>query len=173
MRRTPNRTSNIIPFRTARSDAMPRGPLVGRIIRTTKDDLLVDYPGNPHGPLSARSVVPPRALVRACKGAAQPEVILAFEEERSDRPVILGLLHPSGESGSSLRVDPPPEAGVRLEATVDGKRVVLEGQDEIVLKCGKAHLVMRRNGRIVMRGTFIEVDSEGPNHIKGGAVEIN
>src|SRR5262245_19211651 len=61
----------------------------------------------------------------------------------------------------------------RLEAVVDGRRVVVEAQDEIVLRCGEASVTLRRNGRIVVRGTYVETRSKGVNRIKGGTVQIN
>jgi hypothetical protein len=60
-----------------------------------------------------------------------------------------------------------------LEAVIDGRRVVLDARDEIVLRCGKATITLRSNGRIVIRGTYIETHSAGVNRIKGGSVQIN
>lgn len=156
-----SKSNNVVAIRPDRAAEMRGRPVVGHVVQKVKGGFAVDYPGNVHGPLLARSVVSSGALTRACEGRSQPEVMLAFEGERSDRPVILGLLHP------------PPEPHNPPEVFVDGRRVVLEGKDEIVLKCGKALLVMRRNGRIVVRGTYVETDSDGVNRIKGGTVEIN
>jgi hypothetical protein len=58
-------------------------------------------------------------------------------------------------------------------AVVDGKRVVIRGADEIVLECGEASITLRRNGRIVIKGTFLESYSKGLNRIKGVAVKID
>ena len=60
-----------------------------------------------------------------------------------------------------------------IEADVDGKRVRVTAQDEIVLECGSASITLRRNGRIIIRGTYVETRSEGTNRIKGGQVQIN
>jgi hypothetical protein len=60
-----------------------------------------------------------------------------------------------------------------IEADVDGRRVRLTAKDEIVLECGKASITLRRNGRVIVRGTYIETHSEGTNRIKGGQVQIN
>lgn len=60
-----------------------------------------------------------------------------------------------------------------VEALVDGDQVVVEGRDEIVLRCGEASITLRRNGRVVVRGTYVETRSEGVNRIRGGAVQIN
>jgi len=60
-----------------------------------------------------------------------------------------------------------------IESDVDGNRVRLVAKDEIVLECGKASITLRRNGRIIVRGTHVETNSEGTNRIKGGHVQIN
>jgi uncharacterized protein (DUF2345 family) len=65
---------------------------------------------------------------------------------------------------------PPPE---EVEARVDGKRVVIEGKDEIVLSCGKASITLRRNGKVIIRGVQLESSAAGVNRIKGGSVQIN
>ena len=64
--------------------------------------------------------------------------------------------------------DKPP-----LEARLDGKRVVLEGRDEVVLKCGDASITLRRDGKVILRGAYVETNARGVNRIKGGSVKIN
>jgi hypothetical protein len=56
---------------------------------------------------------------------------------------------------------------------VRGRRLEIEGTDEVVLRCGEASITLRRNGRVVMRGTYVESRSKGTNRIKGGVVLIN
>lgn len=60
-----------------------------------------------------------------------------------------------------------------LEVMVDDKRIEIEGQDEVVLRCGKASITLRRNGRVVIRGTYVESRASGTNRIKGSSVLIN
>lgn len=67
---------------------------------------------------------------------------------------------------------PTPPSFV-IEADVDGKRVKLTAKDEIVLECGKASITLRRNGKVIVRGTHVETYSDGVNRIKGGQVRIN
>lgn len=139
-----------------------RGQRVGRIVGSA-DGPLVDFADNPHGPLPARStiVLDSASIEHAIQGKRQ--VLLCFDAERSDRPIIVGLVAPVGAE----------ETSPSLEARVDGRRVVLDAEDEIVLKCGAASITLRRNGRVVVRGTYVETSSEGVNRIKGGAVKIN
>jgi hypothetical protein len=60
-----------------------------------------------------------------------------------------------------------------LNVMVDNTRIEIEGQDEVVLRCGKASITLRRNGRVIIRGTYVESRSTGTNRIKGGSVLIN
>lgn len=64
--------------------------------------------------------------------------------------------------------------GAREPDTERGRRqLVMEAQDEVVLRCGEASITLRRNGRLVIRGAYVESRSRGTNRIKGGVVLIN
>ena len=133
---------------------------LGRLVEWSNDTgVLVDFDGNARGPIAARSLVPLDAGKVARAVAAGREVLLAFD---GDLPIVVGLVEP-----------PPGAEAAPDEAVVDGRRVVLEGKDEIVLKCGAASITLRRNGRVVVRGAYVETRAEGVNRIKGGAVKIN
>jgi hypothetical protein len=86
-------------------------------------------------------------------------------------PVTESAALPVVESKSPTDVE--QNAPQVIEADVDGRRVRVIAQDEIVLQCGEASITLRRNGRIVIKGTYIETSSEGTNRIKGGQVRIN
>ncbi|TQV76393.1 hypothetical protein FLL45_00040 [Aliikangiella marina] len=58
-------------------------------------------------------------------------------------------------------------------ALVDGNRVVLEGKDEIVLKCGEASITLTKSGKILIRGKYLLNRSSGVNRIMGGSVQVN
>jgi hypothetical protein len=129
-------------------------PVVGRLVDGDARGVLVEVPGQV-APVPARSLV---AIDRAAI-ADRREVLLVFEQGRVDRPIVLGLLQ-----------DPTAVPDV---ARVDGRRVVLEGKDEIELRCGAASITLRRNGRIVIRGVDVETRAKGRNRIRGGSVAIN
>ena len=59
------------------------------------------------------------------------------------------------------------------QAEVDGARIGVHARDEVVIRCGKASIVMRRNGRIVIQGCYVETRSAGTNRIRGGQVRVN
>ena len=101
-----------------------------------------------------------------------------MRRSKSKAGAVLELVEPVAPPEAKPATEAPRRAKVQeaapaIEALVDGKRVVLEAQDEIVLRCGKASITLRRNGRIVIRGTYVETRAEGTNRIKGGSVQIN
>jgi hypothetical protein len=49
----------------------------------------------------------------------------------------------------------------------------LEAQEEIVLKCGEGSITLRKDGKIIIKGTHLLSRASGPNRIKGGSVQIN
>jgi hypothetical protein len=121
---------------------------------------------------------PERLRLAAAEGH---RAVVVFEHGDRTRPLIVGLIEPaaspaaqaaSGAAQAPEALSPDPQAP-RLEADVDCRRVRLTAQDEIVLQCGSASVTLRRNGRVVIRGTYVETHSEGTNRIKGGQVQIN
>ncbi|PRP91282.1 hypothetical protein ENSA5_56950 [Enhygromyxa salina] len=134
----------------------------------------VEFEGNERGPLPARATIPldPTLVAEAIQD--QRGVVLTFEDGRPDAPIITGLLQPlTHDVDGEAEAEAEDEADTQLEARIDGRRVELEAADEIVLRCGKASIVLRRNGRVVIRGTYVETRSRGVNRVKGGSVEIN
>lgn len=142
-------------------------PRAGRLVgHNEQGRLLVDFPGNAFGPLRARTtvVLAPEELQRAVE--EECPVLLLFEEGDPGRPIVVGL----------LRDQLPREATVpvpAMEVEADGHRVEVEAADELVLRCGQASIVLRRNGRVIIRGTYVETRAKGVNRIKGGSVLIN
>ncbi|HLL55498.1 MAG TPA: DUF6484 domain-containing protein [Myxococcaceae bacterium] len=137
--------------------------------------ILVDFEGNGSGPRPAQTTValtPP--LVRDAVVTRQ-RAVLIFDNGDPGRPVIMGLLQPEVPTPlvDTVLAEVSREEDEAPEATVDGKRVTIEGKDEIVLKCGQASITLRRNGKIILKGTYVESHATGTNRIKGGSVQVN
>ena len=164
MRKAAKKQSTVVELESARTRRVS-GHRIGTL-RRAPQGLKVDYPDNPHGWLPARTTLPKEAFTDIAAGQTR-QALLLFEDERSDRPIVIALL-PAQE----LAPAPAPPAQ-DITATVDGQRVVLDGRDEIVLRCGEASITLRRNGRVVIRGAYVETRSRGVNRIKGGSVQIN
>jgi hypothetical protein len=110
--------------------------------------------------------------------AQRQQAVVLFENGDPARPLIVGFIEtlqpeaPASAEAPAAQPETSPGSPV-IEADVDGKRVRVTAQDEIVLQCGSASITLRRNGRVLIRGTYVETRSEGTNRIKGGQVQIN
>jgi hypothetical protein len=120
---------------------------------------IVDFEGNPEQkPIPAATTV----VLRATDPGRV--VVLAFEDGDAQRPIVLGLVqNASGAVGSR-----PP-----VELVVDGERLVLNGEKEIVLRSGEASITLTRAGKILIRGAYLLSRSSGVNRIKGGSIQLN
>lgn len=138
--------------------------------------VIVEFDGGADGPVAARTVVDlDEAKIRHALASRQSAVLL-FENGDPRLPIVLGLI--SADPGATLLgalLAPLRAAAPALpaEARIDGKRVVLEGKDEVVLKCGEASITLTRDGKLFVRGAYVETRATGVNRIKGGSVKIN
>jgi len=72
----------------------------------------------------------------------------------------------------SLLPQPAPVSATE-SIRVDGKKVIIEGEEEVVLSCGESSITLNRNGKIVIRGKYLLSRASGVNRILGGSVEVN
>jgi len=161
---------------TAERPAAEAAPIlstrVGRLAEgSAPGKLKVEFPGH-HGAVPARTTVPLDAATIGRAVASRRGVVLLFENGDPALPVVIGLVEET--TGGALLGELLAKApGAPLEARLDGKRVVLEGKEEVVLRCGEASITLRRDGKVLVRGTYVETQAKGVNRIKGGAVKIN
>jgi len=151
-----------------------REPRVGSVVGVREDgSALVDYPGNTRGPLAAR--VPAGLAADSLTRAAEQhqQALLLFENGDPALPILVTLLAAPSATPLIDAVLAEPLASVPEEALVDGERVVIRGQQEVVLECGKASITLRRDGKIVLKGAEILTVASGLQRIKGGKVQIN
>jgi hypothetical protein len=136
---------------------------LGRLVGWDDRGPLVAFEGGPREPVRARLTTTGAQLRPKLPLAPGHEVVLLVDPRPRQPPVLLGFLQPLH----------PSEGPSDLEARVDGRRVELEGHDEVVLRCGEASITLRRNGRVVINGVQVETRARGVNRIKGGSVAIN
>jgi hypothetical protein len=119
---------------------------------------LVNFSDNPE----LKPVVA-RATCALSTSDAEREVVLVFENNDPNHPIVLGLLHPI-----------PYQRELELpNVFVDGKELTLNAENEIVLRCGKASITLTRAGKVLISGEYLLSRSNGVNRIKGGSVQIN
>lgn len=72
--------------------------------------------------------------------------------------------------GDKVEVEVPG----RLEkVNINGKRISIEAEEELTIKCGKGSILIDKQGKIVVRGTNLISRSSGNHKIKGASVSIN
>lgn len=144
---------------TASAVPMPMATLATIVEVGTDGTVLVALAGQ--SPVLALVATPPGSdLIRAW-AESSPVLVVAVDGDPR-RPAIIGVV------GTGRAKKPMP-----MTATVDGRRVKITGQDEVVLTCGKASITLTKEGRIILRGSHLAAASTGLNRITGGSVQIN
>lgn len=98
-------------------------------------------------------------------------VAVQFEGADPERPVILGVIQgplPATELETATN-----RIQKCVDVDMDGERLTLTADKEIVLRCGKSSITLTRAGKVLIRGAYLSSRSSGVNRIKGGSVQIN
>ncbi len=90
------------------------------------------------------------------------QVTLQFVDGDVLQPVVAGIVW-DGQAKTSSTVD----------LSVDSDKLTLSAKREVVLKCGKASITLKKNGTIVLRGTNLESRASGVNKLRGRAIQLN
>jgi hypothetical protein len=134
------------------------GAVLGEIVRITQEDLpVVDYPGNLAGPIEARIA----AEISSDGDGTWPPVVLVFENGDPTLPIIVGFVRRSMCSVSTL------------DGSRRAKRLVFNAEEEVLLRCGKSSVFLRRDGKIVIKGREIVSRAAGANKVQGATVRLN
>ncbi len=148
-------------------------------------DPMVDFALNPAG-----KAISATATMAIDNGHTGRQVALMFVDGSLDKPLIIGLIHSplqemiesfelstarQGDDALSDELDSEPAANLENidDVLVDGKRVVLEGRDEVVLRCGESSITLTSSGKILIRGRYLLSRSSGVNRIHGASVQVN
>ncbi|MBD9444976.1 MULTISPECIES: DUF6484 domain-containing protein [Rhizobium] len=132
------------------------GVVIGVLLGFDAGVPLVVFPGNPRD-----TALPARSLADLTSAMIGAEVALLFEGGEAMRPLIVGQIVEPARKSSSPHV-------VR-----DGERVRITGEERIELRCGKATIIMEKDGHITIRGTYVTSHASAANRIRGGSVNLN
>ncbi len=89
------------------------------------------------------------------------EVALLFQEGDPAKPLIVGRI-----------VEPARKIADAAGHPRRRKRTII-GEERIELRCGKATIIMEKDGRITIRGTYVTSHASAANRIRGGSVNLN
>lgn len=98
------------------------------------------------------------------------QALVIFSGTQRQRPVIVGLVSVSWGSPPAA---PSPSTSKAFTARVDGNNVLVEADDELTLRCGKASVTLTADGKILIKGMEIVSRALLAHKIKGGTVNIN
>ncbi|RWN25889.1 MAG: hypothetical protein EOR97_30320 [Mesorhizobium sp.] len=131
------------------------GVIIGVFLGFDDEAPLVVFPGN-----TRETAVRARSLAEMSSDMIGSEVALLFEDGDVGRPLIVGRI-----VGPSRK----PRAQVKR----DGEQVRIVGEERIELRCGKATIIMEKDGHIIIRGTYVTSHASATNRIRGGSVNLN
>jgi hypothetical protein len=114
-----------------------------------------------------------RSIISVGKEDLGKEVVLMFEQGDVRKPIIMGILQSSGENPSAERTEEKSPSHSQVNVDIDGERMTLAAQKEIVLRCGKASITLTKAGKILIKGEYVLARAMGVNRIQGGSVQIN
>ena len=160
-------------YQTLQSKDQIHGVKVGKIITVdASGQLLVDFPGNSQGRVTARYISSVKLEALRQAASSSQDVLFVFENNDPLRPVIIDTISSLVDEivqseDIDLKIDEPKDV------TIDGERITFDAKEQIVLKCGKASITLTRTGKVLIRGAYLLNRSSGVNRIKGGSVQIN
>lgn len=129
------------------------GVVVGRIVDVKNSGPVVDFDCNPYDrPLPAKSVP---AIEPSHRGR---EVALMFEEGRAYKPLIMGFMHVAADKD-----EPGAEKNTQT----------ITADNELLIKCGRASIVLKKEGDIVINGRELVSRASANNIIRGGTIHLN
>ncbi|NLS04874.1 hypothetical protein HGP14_16140 [Rhizobium sp. P32RR-XVIII] len=132
------------------------GVVIGVLLGFDAGVPLVVFPGNPQ-----ETALPARSLADLTSAMIGAEVALLFEGGDATRPLIVG------------RIVEPARRSSTPNVIRDGERVRIIGEERIELRCGKATIIMEKDGHITIRGTYVTSHASAANRIRGGSVNLN
>ncbi len=158
LRRRPSRTS------AAATGAALSGQLDGF---DSEGRLLFRPDGDPNlrVPVGIGAALSDGAVVKAARQGARALVVRTVDPSPSW--MLVGLIR--DRVAASAR---DARAG-ELEVQVDGETLRLTAENNIELRCGSASLTLRKDGKVVLSGTYIVSNSRGANKIRGATISLN
>lgn len=146
--------------REAGAAAEQSAVVLGRIVGLAASGMpLVTYPESPEA--RAREAM---STVDVKLQDIGREVTLVFVRGDWEKPVVSGILRQGNAAAQNAK---------QVAVSVEGQRLVLSAEEEVVIRCGKASIEMKKDGRVAVRGTSLLSRASGANRIKGGFIVLN
>ncbi|MEY4580511.1 MAG: hypothetical protein RL701_5214 [Pseudomonadota bacterium] len=150
------------------------GALVGTVEHIDEHGVAwVNFAGNPEpAAVQARSTLEAPSPLAAADALVGAQVLLVFEDADPRLPIVTGVVRERLQPKPTVPVMTLDKNTVR-DVLVDGRQLVFSAQQQIVLRCGKSSVTLRRDGKVVVKGADLLSRSSGPNKIKGASIDLN
>jgi len=146
-------------------------PQIRKVVNITdQGEVFIEKFGSSSRPLRARVVSGLHAKSGGATLNSGDKALVVYENGDPELPIIVGTID------ERFDIAPPADkapAERRKEISFKGKRINFESSDEVVINCGDATIIMKKDGKIVLRGKEIISRAARNNKIKGGTVKIN
>ncbi|MCF6336671.1 MAG: DUF6484 domain-containing protein [Gammaproteobacteria bacterium] len=171
----PNNIQAVNETRSSPSHILPGEIVIGTMTGINEQGQpLIDFPDNTAGHTLA--AITTLDLTQQHTGR---QVALLFANGNMYTPVVIGLIH-SPLQDMLERFNPSQtdnnnqESEIKVDDIhIDGKKLIIEAKEEIVLQCGKSSIMLNKEGKISLRGTKISTRSTGTTRIMGASVHLN
>jgi hypothetical protein len=95
-----------------------------------------------------------------------------FENGDPRHPIIIGIIQEKPVLKTAVEQLVVNKKNLK-DIQLDGERIIFDAKKEIVLRCGEGSVIIKTDGKIIIKGTNLLSRSRGSNRIKGAAVSIN
>lgn len=133
--------------------ALLQGLEIVRVVSSDDSGTVVDLAPLGLPATAARSIMEPGSLI------VGDEVVVAFVRGDGAQPLIVGRIHNPGAPARDVRIN--------------GRRIAIQADAELVLRCANATVRIERDGQVSVRGERIVSQARGSHRVRGGSVELN
>lgn len=144
--------------------ALPR-IVLGRIVGVDAGGIRLVLPALHDAELTALALCP------VGEGEVGQTCAVQFIDGDAAKPLIMGLLY--APETTALGALLSPQEREPLKVRHGEKQVIIEAEQELVLQCGQACIVLRADGVVHIRGLYIDSQARATHRIRAGSVRVN
>ncbi|HCR9749819.1 TPA: hypothetical protein OPR08_002024 [Citrobacter koseri] len=137
----------------------PHDIILGRIRKIDDSEIIVEFDG-----IESKTT----SICPLGKEDVDKTCAIQFIQGDLNRPLVMGLIHSTMSVKSTKKTD----TGDML-VTRQGKQVVIQADDELVLQCGESCIVMTAEGTVYIRALYIDSHAQATQRLRGGSVQVN
>ena len=148
------------------------GNKIARIVESDNTEtVLVQWDKSPATPARHLISVDVNELIGSEN--AGREVLITFIDNDPKQPVITGVMSSVVDKMVQMELASDDDKQASPIITGDDENITITAHHQITLQCGKSSLILKKDGKIIVKGTNILSRASERNKIKGASVEVN